>query len=486
MKARLAMLSGGRPWRRPGWLRSPMRVRLAWLPLCIVTALAGYLLVLGLALGSLQASGDDGLRVQPLPASPEAGALLIAAVLHGSPGERAGLRPGDWIMAINRRAVDASWEPGLLRAGEQETLRIRRLNASTGPPVEEITLTLQSPLSLPAVVAEVAGLVVVGVLFLAVATFVLVARPGEPAARLLFLGSASLAISQAGAITGYGSVLDWTETIEPWGFRLAMAAALHLFLLFPTPHPALRRLQRLFPGRFQFAGPGMLYAVPLGLGLVVSLGPPGLRPWWHGFLAFWMALSLVALVDNYRRLETDTARAQSRLILWALLAGVLGFALWAVIGLLPRIVMLAATAGFPLAIGLSILRYHLFDIDLLIRRTLVYSAVTGTLAVIYLASVAILQGLFVALSGQRSEAAVVASTLAIAALFSPLRRRIQQDIDRRFYRRRYDSAKALEACARTLQEEVDLDVLIISVITVIEETLEPAHTSLWLKKAGPG
>jgi hypothetical protein len=140
-------------------------------------------------------------------------------------------------------------------------------------------------------------------------------------------------------------------------------------------------------------------------------------------------------------------------------------------------------AGVPTAVGVAILRYRLYDIDVLINRTLVYGVLTGILAALYFGGVTFLQGLFRILTGQaeQPQLAIVVSTLVIAALFNPLRQRIQGFIDRRFYRRKYDARKTLEEFSATLKDETDLDRLGDDLVGVVRETMQPAHASLWLR-----
>ena len=140
-----------------------------------------------------------------------------------------------------------------------------------------------------------------------------------------------------------------------------------------------------------------------------------------------------------------------------------------------------AFAGFPIAAGVAILRYRLYDIDIIINRTLVYGTLTGLLALIYFGSAVVLQGLFRTLTGQESNLAVVVSTLASAALFQPLRSHIQAFIDRRFYRRKYDATRTLAAFSARLRDEVDLTTLSHELVAIVNDTMQPAHVSLWLR-----
>jgi hypothetical protein len=137
--------------------------------------------------------------------------------------------------------------------------------------------------------------------------------------------------------------------------------------------------------------------------------------------------------------------------------------------------------GLPAAIGIAVLRYRLYDIDVVINRTLVYGALTVSLALVYFGSVVGLQRLLSPVVGESNQLAVVASTLAVAALFTPLRRRIQGFIDRRFYRRKYDARKTLEAFSAKLRGISDPDGLNGELLAVVRETVQPEHATLWLR-----
>jgi hypothetical protein len=196
--------------------------------------------------------------------------------------------------------------------------------------------------------------------------------------------------------------------------------------------------------------------------------------------------SVTSLMLRFRRARGD-GRQQLKWFAYAAAVLAASYALVAVLSAIgvesPWVAAQLGVAflGLPIAVGIAILKYRLYDIDRIINRTLVYGALTAMLGLVYFGGVVGLQYVFRALTGQESQLAVVASTLSIAALFVPLRRRVQAFIDRRFYRRKYDAAKTLAAFSAKLRDETDLDTLGNDLVAVIVQTMQPAHVSLWLR-----
>jgi hypothetical protein len=141
------------------------------------------------------------------------------------------------------------------------------------------------------------------------------------------------------------------------------------------------------------------------------------------------------------------------------------------------------TIIMPIAIGFAILRHKLYDIDIIIRRTLIYTVLTTILGVVYFGGIVLTQQVFRALTGQSSELAIVVSTLLIAALFAPLRRRVQDVIDRRLYRKKYDAEKVLADFQKNLRDEVDMETLKANLIGVLDDTMQPTKIALWVKES---
>ncbi len=272
---------------------------------------------------------------------------------------------------------------------------------------------------------------------------------------------------------------------------LGQTSLLVFFLLFPNG--------RLVP---RWMGPFLLLVILWQfLNSFPSVASPftaNLPAWLSGLVPLVVLVALFfSQIYRYRRVSTPVQRQQTK---WIILGVAAAFGV--VIGVLAIGALIPSSVSsnnlgvlfflfiwpiglllIPLSIGFSILRYRLYDIDVLINRTLVYGSLTALLALLYFGLIFALQALFQGLFHQNNAVAIVISTLVIAALFQPLRHRIQAIIDRRFYRRKYDAAKTLAAFSATLRNEVDLTELSEHLVAVVQETMQPAHVSLWLRPA---
>jgi hypothetical protein len=298
--------------------------------------------------------------------------------------------------------------------------------------------------------------------------------------------------------TGFagGAVAAWLSMVMQFS---VVAAGLFLILLFPTGtllSPRWRIVvwiagtsasaalvsMSLRPGQNEslpFAqNPFGIEGASSTLGFIEAVGG------WIFLLSF--IAGIVSLILRFLR-----SRGEERLQLkWFVYAATLGFgailfgsvlAPSALDRQMGTLVWTLAPLGLPISAGIAILKYRLYEIDIIINRTLVYGSLTAMLALVYGGSIVVLQGAFRALTGQESQLAVVVSTLAIAALFNPLRRRVQAFVDRRFYRRKYDAAQTLAAFSAKLRDETDLEALNSELVSVVRETMQPSHVSLWLR-----
>jgi hypothetical protein len=218
-------------------------------------------------------------------------------------------------------------------------------------------------------------------------------------------------------------------------------------------------------------------------------------------LSTFVGIAIGSQVYRYRYVSSPLERQQTKWVVFGLVsAGLAGSAIelpisGSPLGQFGPLQALALDAGFygavlliPLSIGVAIVQDRLWDIDIVIRRTLIYGILTASLALVYFGSVAVTQTVFHALTDRadQPQLTVVLSTLIIAALFNPSRRRIKSFIDRRFYRSKYDARKTLEAFSATLSHETNLDALSDDLVTVVERTMQPAHVSLWLRPQKEG
>jgi hypothetical protein len=292
---------------------------------------------------------------------------------------------------------------------------------------------------------------------------------------------------------GFSNLLLTQAEIPLWSKNLISLAA---FFVWPTFFVMLY----LFPnGSFVPHFTRYLAAFPYLLFFISTFVLPTAEGVFEWLLLLFAVGGLASQVYRYRKISTPADRQQTKWILFALgvFVGILvqaqitPFLLPALSTKSPAgflnewigygIVGILIPALIPLSIGISILRYRLWDIDVIIRRTLVWSVLTGLLGLVFFGGVTLLQALFSAVSGQRSAVAIVISTLLIAALFNPLRQRVQAFVDRRFYRRKYNAEQALASFAALAREEVDLEEISERMLAVVEETVQPEHASLWLR-----
>jgi hypothetical protein len=330
-----------------------------------------------------------------------------------------------------------------------------------------------------------------------VGLIVFILRPGSPPARLLFLAGACLVmttkigwaattVSASFAPTMVFFIYQMTNFVWGWIFFPSII----LFLLyFAQPVWPLTHFPRLTPS--------LLFLVPLGVSLIT-------------FLADWIVPGTVLLVVEavlivvtavvvvvlaYRPGSDPVTRAQVSWVAFGvaisiggtLIAYLLNLSGWVDFrgGLLESILSWPVGLALPICLAIAILRYRLFDIEVIIRKTLVYTVLTGVLALVYFGLVVVLQSIVDAAGGQQSTIVIVISTLVIAALFAPLRRAVQNVIDRRFFRKKYDAEQVLKQFIASARNETDVDVLTAELEHAVRETLQPTLVSVWLRDRNP-
>jgi hypothetical protein len=333
-----------------------------------------------------------------------------------------------------------------------------------------------------------------GIFTVLTALFIMRRVPGNQLGLLLLLwgiGATGWSLRSEWANVQIGTLV--TAIFGLTFFSISSPAALLVLMLFPDgkPHPArlvskipLLTLILVISGLFYMFGydakgspgniPNLLYIPVLRVtGQITYLVSFTLA----------MTLALVSLVMRYRS-SSERARMQIRWLAWLLGIGILmsifpsnKLPIW-----LKIFNFIYWQSFMALGIGIAVLRHNLWDIDIIIRRTLQYSLVTGVLALVFFGSVTLLQAIFSAISGEQSSLVIALSTLAIAALFNPLRKRAQSFIDRRFYRKKYDAEQILESFSANARNEVELSRLSAELVRAASDTLKPDKVSLWIKK----
>jgi hypothetical protein len=367
-------------------------------------------------------------------------------------------------------------------------------------------------LGVPRIVAvlSLGGLVLA---FSTVGALIVARLPGNPIGWILC--AAGLSIGFTTLASGYAVFslaapdlmpgTEWAAWFSYWIWVPGVGPAMTFgLLLFPDGRPPTRRwriggllavvsLAALGSGLALTPGPLPYYPEvdnPVGVAFIAGSALADGGVGWF-LLSACVVICAVSMAVRYRR----TTGEQRQQIKWFVFASVLIAGGWAVSwaaqdaasgrvgawGVVSLMLGIGSLLGIPAAVGIAILRHHLYDIDVIINRTLVYGSLTALLVAAYFGGVVGLQYAFRVLTGGESQLAVVASTLAIAALFTPLRRRIQTFIDRRFYRKKYDARQTLETFTAQLRDKTNLEALSNDLVGVVSETVQPAHISLWLR-----
>jgi hypothetical protein len=415
-------------------------------------------------------------------------------------GAPSSLQPGDILQAVNGTAfvianlTDAMNPHSDWQAGKTILLSIERQGQFSRMPDTLVHWTRQAIWRY--IIAD-PGLVVnnLGNLFIFIlAGIIFLLKPGLPSARaLLVIGTIALSLTIDSIVpSGLGDFFNQPAFIflNFYGFitwtGLLPTSILIFSLSFPRPKQAIQK--RPWLGYIPVAiaiVTGMVFYLSSSLDLIFQLS--NIEP-----IMLYLA-AIVALIHSAFTQRDPTSRAQLRWAIW-------GFVIATCLGLIsifdytpsnsPVLEILYLASSLPafvvsLCLSIAVLRFHLFDIDVIIRKTLSYAILTGLLALVYLGCVLLSDSLIAALSGQQhSTVSLVISTLSIAALFNPLRRRIQAVIDRRFFRKKYDLEQTLESFNISIRDQADLDSITMALLVIVRDTLQPEQLGLWLLSPG--
>ncbi len=434
----------------------------------------------------------DGTRID-LEHQPGAEHGLTLHLLKPSPE---GLRDGDIVLEIDGQRIDAlvsglfkgQWHNTASEAIDPLRYSVLRRGRALEVPVHLSAYPVWTAFRHQWSIFVFLGyLEVIGLL-------VFLRRPRLPVVQLFFLLSSAIFASGITFFIGVqvnDFLRSWVVALWLWGsiplYGLLNSSLLHFSLEFPIRRSILKRRPRLL--LWVYLGPWLPYLAFLLIRLPAVQGSVerfALMTRATGLMTItYFPLAMISALRFFAQSSRDIERRQGAWLVWGF---VIAAVPWLVLSVGPALVGADALIGnatigllwcvVPTTFAIAVLRERLFDIDVLINRTLIYGALSVVLALLYFASVVLFQTLL----PTRSQLAVVISTLLIAALFNPIRMRVQSSIDQRFYRQKYDAQRALNAFSDAVRDEVDLDKLVGSLMALVEETMQPAHASLWLRE----
>ena len=470
-----------------GWDRG------AWLTL--VVAILMILWPTAMSLASFRYPVDGWMSAPAGSSFSTGGPYRLIDNLSGQPSD---LQSGDVVTAIDGHPLLPNALPPLpanLQSGQTLSYTIER----NGQPmtIDVTLLTLNASALGRAMLRQPLSYLQTLVMF-GLGLFAFLARPGNHGARYLLLafsqtiGSSMNTASYSLYRTSFPPALYFSADFSSVSWAWFFFTSLTLFVLvYPVRQWPLRRFPHFLPGLI-YTTFIILAAIPIAQTVITRI-PSGEVLSSFGLIlliAMFVLATIGSLIYNRYRVHDPVVRAQMRWLALGFGVGIalpvliitIGDFLFADSSLFQAFESLSSFSITLLAVSLviGILRYRLFDIDVIIRRTTSYAIITGLLALVYFGSIIVLQRILSPLTGT-SDVAVVLSTLLIAALFLPIRRRVQDVIDRRFNRKRYNAEKTIEAFAATVRNETDLEALTAELLRVIQETMEPESLSIWLR-----
>ncbi|MGE5263521.1 MAG: hypothetical protein ACM3S0_09080 [Acidobacteriota bacterium] len=472
-------------------MSNPVRVRVGGLMVALLfLALSGAFLVWHLAFPS------DGARLEPGEPAWTSNGLAVTPLIEMANG----LRRGDVVIEVDGRSME-TWAQAIFQWGAA-----RPMQTSNQPLVyavmrngQRVALNAPSmPYPLDAILVKNWSTLLFTFFSQFVMTCVFLIKPNDRAARALFLWAWSLSHTYTWALGLQMS--DLLNGVGYWLYQMSASglwlvywgANLEFAMVFPRPSPILQR--RPWTRRLIYFSPFAIFFAYLAVSRAITptmltwLGRWMIGNWLVAFI--FLSLSAYFVWDGYRSSQDPADRRKVRWLIFAfVLCGGIGLCLWFIPGIILGQPLIDANAlglsllPFPVILAIAVLRYQLFDIDIIIRRTLIYGVLTALLAFLYFGSILSLGQVSSALTGaQQPEIVTSVSTLAIAALFTPLRQRVQNAIDRRFFRHKYDATQVLAAFSATVRDEVELEKLAERLLAVVDETMQPTRVSLWMKR----